>query len=303
MGREPYATIDNCVSMTAQTPATSDASGVQYYFHCTAGGGPDSAWQDSPTYKTTALADGTYSYQYKVRDKSAQLNASGYSSTYSATITPTTGYHTCTFAQVASLPDDNLVTFNGVVLQANSDNYLVKDTATNTTALVRTAASGQATDPTNVLKIVTVKGHLWTYSGVRQVTYSTVTPIFGAPTFAVTGRVTGTGGAGVPSATVYFSATANASVNPTCTTTTDANGYYTMPLCNGLWYACVTAANYFPTSDQTVTVNGSPVANFNITITGMLHDHGIRRQRRNHRSVRRRAGGQWWQPSVHDHEE
>ena len=266
---QPYATIDNCVSMTAMDPTTSDTSGVQYYFHCTAGGGPDSAWQDSPTYKTTARADGTYSYQYMVRDKSAQLNQSGYSTTYSATITPTTGYHTCTFAQTASLPDDDLVTFNGLVVQVNSDNYVVKDLASSSTITVKTCAYGQATDPSNLLKLCQINGHLYTMSSVRLATYATVTPLMDPPKFAVTGKVSNaSGGAGIPGATVYFSYTANASAHPVATTTTDLSGNYSLPMPNGLWYVAASATNFFTSSDQTVTVAGYPVSNLNISLTG-----------------------------------
>ncbi|MCX6345305.1 MAG: DUF6055 domain-containing protein [Armatimonadetes bacterium] len=265
-GMMPYATIDNKISMTAQDGI--DPAGVQYYFHCTAGGAPDSAWQDSPTYVTpNGLADGTYSFQYKLRDKSAQLNESGYSAANTAKITPTTGYHTCTFAQVSTLPDDYLVTFNGVVIKANSDNYVVKDVAGSTTAVVKTDSYGQATDSSNLLKICQIKGHLWTYSSVRQVTYATVTALMDAPTFAISGKVSNaSGGAGIAGATVYISVTPNASVNPVTTATTDSSGNFSKGIPNGTWYVATSAANFFPSSDQTVTVAGYPVANVNFSL-------------------------------------
>jgi len=263
----PYATIDNCVSMTATTPTSSDATGVQYYFHCTAGGAPDSAWQDSPTYKTTALADGTYSYQYKVRDKSAQLNASGYSSTYSATITPTTGYHTCTFAQLTTLPDDYLVTFSGTIVAVNTDNYLVKDTGSSSTITVKTAAYGQATVASSLFKPVTIKGHLYTYSGTRLVTYAAVTPNGGAQTCNIYGRVTRqSDGTPIMGATVYLSLSSNASANAIATATTDRNGNYGAAVCNGTWYLAAGGGGYNVSADQVVTVNGANIYDVNFSL-------------------------------------
>ena len=70
--------------MTATT--ATDASGVEYYFDCTAGGGNDSGWQDSTTYEDTGLSASTqYSYQVKARDKSSNQNETTYSTLKSAT--------------------------------------------------------------------------------------------------------------------------------------------------------------------------------------------------------------------------
>ena len=81
---EPYATGTSSISMTATT--ATDASGVEYYFDCTAGGGNDSGWQDSTTYGDTGLDDLTeYTYRVKARDKSSNQNETAYSTTKSAT--------------------------------------------------------------------------------------------------------------------------------------------------------------------------------------------------------------------------
>gem|GEM_PF-6157098 len=70
--------------MTATT--ASDPSGVEYYFECTAGGGNDSAWQDSTTYEDTGLSPSTqYTYWARARDKSTNQNATAWSTTESAT--------------------------------------------------------------------------------------------------------------------------------------------------------------------------------------------------------------------------
>jgi chitodextrinase len=67
------------------TTAT-DVSGVEYYFECTAGGGNDSAWQDSTTYTDTGLTASTqYTYRVQARDKSTNQNATGFSTAESAT--------------------------------------------------------------------------------------------------------------------------------------------------------------------------------------------------------------------------
>ena len=70
--------------MTAST--ASDPSGVEYYFECLTSGGHDSGWQDGTTYEDTGLAPGTaYTYRVKARDKSLNLNETGYSPEASAT--------------------------------------------------------------------------------------------------------------------------------------------------------------------------------------------------------------------------
>ena len=261
----PYATIDNKVSMTAQS--ASDPNGVEYFFHCVSGGGPDSGWQSSATYVTPVQADGAYVYQYKVRDKSARNNESPYSTNYPARITPTTGYHSATFAQVGTLPDDYLVTFSGVVMQANADYYLVKDVGSSATITVKSDQYAQATDPAKVLKLCQIKGHLWTYGGTRVVTYAAVTPIMDPPSFAISGKVSEAGsGTGLAGATVYFSSVPGAAANASLTATTDASGNYSKPVPNGQWYVAASAPDHFPSSEQTVTVNGYPVANFNFSL-------------------------------------
>ena len=262
---QPYATIDNKVSMTAQT--ASDPNGVQYFFHCVSGGGQDSAWQDSPTFLTSAVPDGSYVYQYKLRDKSPRFNESGYSTSYAAKITPTTGYHGSSFAQLTSSPDDNLVTFNGVVLQANADNYVVKDVASTATITVKPDTYGQATDPSKVLKLCQIKGHLWTYSGTRLVTYASLTNVMDPPAFAVAGKVGESGsGSGIAGATVYISSVPGAVAHSALTTTADSSGNFSVHVPNGLWYVTVAAVGHFPTTEQTVTVNGYNLTNVNFTL-------------------------------------
>ena len=53
----PYSTGTSSIAMVAST--ASDASGVEYYFDCTSGGGNDSGWQDSTSYEDTGLSVST----------------------------------------------------------------------------------------------------------------------------------------------------------------------------------------------------------------------------------------------------
>ena len=273
----PYATIDNKVSMTAQ--AATDPSGVQYYFHCVSGGGPDSAWQTSATFVTpAALADGTYVYQYKVRDTSARLTESPYSTSYPATITPTTGYHSANISQLATLPDDNLVSFPGTVMKVNADNYLVKDLATGTNITVKPNKGGGwtpppavgadpgATDAALALKNVTVKGHLYTLAGARIVTYATLTATGNPTLYNISGRVINASGTGIAGATVSFSDVAGASAHPIVTATTDASGNYTKGVTTGTWYVAVASSAYNTSADQVVAVATANVTGINFTL-------------------------------------
>jgi hypothetical protein len=76
---EPAAISGTEITMTATT--ATDPSGVEYHFTCTAGGGNDSDWQDSPTYTDTGLVPSTaYSYTVKARDKSSNRNETAASS-------------------------------------------------------------------------------------------------------------------------------------------------------------------------------------------------------------------------------
>jgi predicted phosphodiesterase len=111
----PYAAGSTSISMTATT--ASDPSGVEYYFACTAGGGNDSGWQDSPTYVDAGLQTGTqYTYQVKARDKSPNKNETASSSLASATpqdvppAAPTALSATAGDAQVTLDWDDNTET-------------------------------------------------------------------------------------------------------------------------------------------------------------------------------------------------
>jgi carbonic anhydrase/acetyltransferase-like protein (isoleucine patch superfamily) len=273
----PYPTISNSISMTAAT--ATDPSGVQYYFHCVAGGAPDSGWQSSPTYVTPVLTNGSYSFQYMLRDLSPQTNQSGYSTTYTATINPTTGYQPCTFGQLTTLPDDDLVTFTGTVIGVNANSYVVQDTNSAATIIVEPDTYGEATDLGMAFATVSVSGHLYTFtnSGGRIVTYANIAAV-GLPPYSISGSVTNLSGSALAGITVYFSATPNASTNPAGTALTDANGNYDMPILNGTWYVCAGSSNYITSADQMVAMNSANVTNINFglsanpTVSGKVTD-------------------------------
>lgn len=69
----PTPASTSSVTMVAAT--AYDPNGVEYYFTCTAGGGGDSGWQDSPAYTDTGLTPGVqYRYTVRARDRSPAQN-------------------------------------------------------------------------------------------------------------------------------------------------------------------------------------------------------------------------------------
>lgn len=112
----PYVTSPTSIAMTAT--AAVDESGVRYYFECLTAGGHDSGWQDGTNYEDTGLTSGTtYTYRVKARDKSPNLNETGWSGEESAT-------PVCDLPAAPSLLTANAVACNQVDLAwtDNSDN-------------------------------------------------------------------------------------------------------------------------------------------------------------------------------------
>jgi hypothetical protein len=76
---EPVTTSTSSIYMEAAT-ATDTQNGVEYYFQCTSGNGPDSGWQYGNIFEPNSLAMGTqYTYRAKARDTSGNLNETGWS--------------------------------------------------------------------------------------------------------------------------------------------------------------------------------------------------------------------------------
>lgn len=66
-------------SIYMQSVEARDESGVQYYFECTDGEGPDSGWQTDNSYSIPGLPAGQYAYRVRTRDLSANRNLSTWS--------------------------------------------------------------------------------------------------------------------------------------------------------------------------------------------------------------------------------
>ena len=76
---EPVTTSTSSIYAEAAT-AIDTQNGVEYYFQCTSGNGPDSGWQYGNVFEPNGLAMGTqYSYAVKARDTSANLNETEWS--------------------------------------------------------------------------------------------------------------------------------------------------------------------------------------------------------------------------------
>jgi len=268
----PYATIDNGISMTAMT--ATDPAGVQYLFQCTSGNGPDSAWQDSATFRTSALPVGTYTYRYKLRDRSAQSNESGWSAGYTATVTTTSGHHRYGMEELPALADDDLVDFDGTVIQVKSDHYVVRDLSSGTTITVHPSTYGRVTDAGLVLKNVRVKGHLYTFDGTRTVTYATVDNLGDPALYTVSGRVADERDEGISGATVYFSYDPDPAASPVVTATTDANGYYSRPVLNGEWYVAASASTHNSAQAQRVVVENADRPGIHFTLADNVRVSG-----------------------------
>jgi hypothetical protein len=76
---EPEATSTSSMYMEA-TIAIDTQNGIEYYFQCISGDGPDSGWQYSNIFEPNGLTMGTeYTYRVKARDTSANLNETNWS--------------------------------------------------------------------------------------------------------------------------------------------------------------------------------------------------------------------------------
>jgi hypothetical protein len=76
---EPTATSISSLSMEATT-AIDTQNGIEYYFQCTSGNGPDSGWQYGNIFEPNGLVMGTeYTYRTKARDTSGNLNETEWS--------------------------------------------------------------------------------------------------------------------------------------------------------------------------------------------------------------------------------
>jgi len=176
-----YALLDGKVALRARPVHASggravsiEDNEVEYFYKCLSGGGPDSGWISDPHWDTAALADGTYVYEFKIRDKSPQLNETGWSVRQTVTVSNMTGYHSYSVGQLAALPESALVTFDGKITEVGKDFYTVTNGGASVKVMPRT--KGSATDASLADKDVTVKGGTWIVSGEKRVTWADVNP-------------------------------------------------------------------------------------------------------------------------------
>ncbi|MGN6552733.1 MAG: LamG-like jellyroll fold domain-containing protein, partial [Verrucomicrobiota bacterium] len=161
----PYTQLDKTVRMYARDQLET---AVDYYYECVEMPSINSGWTNNKVWVTPPMPDGTYTFRFKIRDRSPQLNQSPWSAGKTSKVLPTNCYHDYSLAQLAGLADSTLVRFTGKVTQVNSDNYVVStaDGLTNISVVPRTF--GSKTDATLLNRNVNIKGHLWTYTGTPK---------------------------------------------------------------------------------------------------------------------------------------
>ena len=174
----PYATLDNCVALRAMSVTGEEGcpkiepEPVEYFFHCVSGNAPDSGWIAKPFWKTPPLADGKYSFQFKIRDRSPQHNETPYSSIEDAMVSSLTGYHECALSKLADQPEGALVSFKGKVTAVQPDAYTVSAGEARIEVQPQTVAS--ATNAELKDRAVTVKGCVWICNGQKRITWAEV---------------------------------------------------------------------------------------------------------------------------------
>jgi len=170
-GTYPYTQLDKTIRLCAAGPAEM---GVDCYYECVEKPSIHSAWipidkvgtnVTSIMWVTPAMADGTHSFHYKLRDRSPQLNESGWSTPQSAKVLTTNCYHDYALTGLSALPDSTMVRFSGKVTQVGLTSYTVCASDGRTGIKVQPRSYAYQTDATLLNQNVNVRGHLWTYTG------------------------------------------------------------------------------------------------------------------------------------------
>jgi len=164
-GTYPYTQLDKTVRMYAADPAET---AVDYYYECVEIPTTNSGWTSNKMWVTSAMADGTYTFHFKLRDRSPQLNESPWSAARPAKVLTTNCYHDYSLTQLAGLPDSTLARFTGKVTQVTATSYTVSSSDGLTSIRVVPRSYGYKTDSTLLNQNVNVKGHLWTYNAAAK---------------------------------------------------------------------------------------------------------------------------------------
>jgi carbonic anhydrase/acetyltransferase-like protein (isoleucine patch superfamily) len=162
----PHTQLDKSVRMMAREQLEAD---VEYYFECVEQPSVNSGWTGTRTWITSSFAkDGTYSFRFKLRDKSPNRNQSPWSAVKAAKVLPTNSYHDHALAGLAALPDSTLVRFSGKVAKVNPGDYVIRSADGTASITVVPRTYNNVTDATLLGRTVEVKGHLWTYAGTPK---------------------------------------------------------------------------------------------------------------------------------------
>jgi hypothetical protein len=161
----PYTQLDKTVRMYARELAET---AVDYYYECVEIPTTNSGWISNKMWVSPAMADGTYTFRFKLRDRSPQLNVSPWSTARSAKVLTTNSYNDYALTQLSALPDSTLVRFNGKVTAVGVGFYTVSTTDGLTSIKVVPRTFAYQADATLLNKNVNIKGHLWTYTGTPK---------------------------------------------------------------------------------------------------------------------------------------
>lgn len=170
----PLALVDHAIFMRARNVSGREGEPqietdpVEYFFQCARGGGPDSGWIKQNDWQTPPLKDGTYVYQFKMRD--AAGNETPFSSPQTVVVSARTGYREFAGPKLAALEDDTLVLFKGTVSEVKPNAYVV--TADGARVIVTPRTLAAKTDPALQGKAVTVKGCIRTVGTEKRVTWA-----------------------------------------------------------------------------------------------------------------------------------
>jgi len=172
----PHALLDNTIRMMARSVTglrespRIEPDEVEYYFECVEGDAPDSGWIDSHIYVTEPLPQGSYTFRFKMRDKSPQQNETGFSRPMTATVCRTTGYNTYPLAEITRQDEGTLVQFEGRVTAVTDTLYTVSAEDTQVGVMPKTVAG--KTDEQWLDQEVKVTGCVWIVEGEKRVTWA-----------------------------------------------------------------------------------------------------------------------------------
>ena len=121
-------------------------------------------------FTTASVPDGTYVYEFKMRDTSPQHNETPYSAPQSVKVSIMTGYHPYAVSALKGLPEGALVSVKGTITGVEKDHYVLS--ADGVTCNVVPKAKGDATDASVNGKEVTAYGCWWKYGDEMRVTWA-----------------------------------------------------------------------------------------------------------------------------------